>query len=378
MVERDIWNACRDFICRGGSQAGFQRWWGKYELHKIYPYLLSWEIYAFLKYGYEGLHICKNCGEQITKLHETEFCSKRCRGEYLTKQYAENPKLLWSDAKKLCCEHKERGTLKNVIREANPLTIISNLYAIEPRHIFEYLISGIDPHDIKPVQKPYVYKSWEELMGFEKAQERKAKMIARQTGGKHSEEWVENMRAWYRNEENMEKFKRVAPQYNYSPEIRDKQSATMKTKILNGEFTPQSNYNRYRSKGVLFDGIHFRSRYEVIFYAYHKYISGNSIEFERVRIPYYDHKSCKNRVYITDFYNSTLNEIVEIKPQSCLIKELKDKLVGVACYLKENDVRYKVLTEKNLQAYLKQLINLPELQNDKTFQSIFKVYKSWI
>ena len=86
----------------------------------------------------------------------------------------------------------------------------------------------------------------------------------------------------------------------------------------------------------------------------------------------------KERIYITDFYNKTTNEIIEIKPQSCIIPELKDKLVGVSKYIKSNNIKYKVVTEKTLKSYLKSLMELEFIQSNETFKDIAKVYKRWI
>lgn len=378
MSERDLWIACIEYIRNGGDQHGFQQFWGKVELLKLYPYLLSWEVYNFLKYGYEGLYICKNCGEQITKLHEKDFCSLKCKGEYKTNEYKADLHLLWNDAKKLCCENKDRRTLKNTNREYNPLSILSKLYDIEPRYIFKYLTTGIDHYDKKPKHKPYEYKSWEDIMGIEKASERKSKMIERQTGKKHSKEWIDNQKAWYRNEDNMNKFKEIIKYTSNSQESHTKQSKRMKKIIQDGYFTPSANGGRRKSRGYYFENLHFRSRFEIIYYAYSKYISSHIIQFENIRIPYFDTKLNKERIYITDFYNKTTNEIIEIKPQSCIIPELKDKLVGVSKYIKSNNIKYKVVTEKTLKSYLKSLMELEFIQSNETFKDIAKVYKRWI
>lgn len=377
MSERELWIACMEYIRNGGDPHGFQQFWGKVELLKLYPYLLSWEIYNFLKYGYEGLYICKNCGEQITKLHETEFCSFKCKGEYKTNEYKSDLRSLWNYAKKLCCEHKERGNLKNTHRECNPLSILSELYGIEPRHIFKYLVTGVDHHDKKPVQKPYEYKSWEDIMGVERAKERRDKMRTRQTGKKHPKEWNEAKKAWYRNEDNMNRFKEIIKYTSNSPESHVKQREGILRAIESGRYTPKVN-GRQRGKGVIFEGIHFRSRYEVIYYAYNKYISNNEIQFEKIRIPYFDEKQNKNRVYITDFYNKTTNEIIEIKPCCHIATELKYKLIGVANYMKNNNIKYKVITEKTLKNYFNELLQLDNICSDITFQEIITRYRSWI
>jgi hypothetical protein len=91
-----------------------------------------------------------------------------------------------------------------------------------------------------------------------------------------------------------------------------KQSNNMKMKILNGEFTPKSeNY-------LLFGMINFRyndeirsvrSLWELIYWLQNK-----DLQYEKIRVKYYDSQTQKEKIYITDFYDEKTNTIVEIKP----------------------------------------------------------------
>ena len=111
------------------------------------------------------------------------------------------------------------------------------------------MTTGIDHYDKKPKHKPYEYKSWEDIMGVEKASERKSKMIERQTGKKHSKEWIDNQKAWYRDEDNMNKFKEIIKYTSNSQESHTKQSKQMKKIIQDGYFTPSANGGRRKSSG---------------------------------------------------------------------------------------------------------------------------------
>jgi hypothetical protein len=63
------------------------------------------------------------------------------------------------------------------------------------------------------------------------------------------------------------------PNWGKSPslESREKQSSTLKTKILNGEYTPKSN-NRLTHYNIIHNNKTFRSSWEVIFIIYIKII----------------------------------------------------------------------------------------------------------
>lgn len=105
--------------------------------------------------------------------------------------------------------------------------------------------------------------------------------------------------------------------------MKIKLSETMKKKILVGEFTPKSeNYK-------LFGMIEFkykntirkvRSLWELIYW-----LENEHLEYEKIRLPYYDSIEKRNRIYITDFYDSISNTIIEIKPIKYQNKNYLDK-----------------------------------------------------
>jgi len=111
----------------------------------------------------------------------------------------------------------------------------------------------------------------------------------------------------------------------YSEERRKRLSDRLKSKISNGEWTPErtSGWTKVRSTIVVNDvELTFRSSWEAIFF-----ICNPSLEYEKLRIPYFDVEANKNRVYITDFVDEKQKIVYEIKPSSlktsynCLVKE---------------------------------------------------------
>lgn len=102
----------------------------------------------------------------------------------------------------------------------------------------------------------------------------------------------------------------------YKEISKEKQSRTMKNKILEGSFTPNTE-NRLIHKKLIYDNKKFRSSWEVLFYYFNK-----NLEYETKRIEY--SLNNKKHVYIADFYDSKTNTIYEIKPNRILYLQ-KDK-----------------------------------------------------
>ena len=106
-------------------------------------------------------------------------------------------------------------------------------------------------------------------------------------------------------------------------QLADKKIAlTLKNKILSGEYTPKSE--NYRMKSMIefkYHGIKrkVRSLWEVIFW-----LQFPNLEYETIRVKYYDTTLKRERIYITDFYDPTINMIYEIKPKKYQ-HTLKDK-----------------------------------------------------
>lgn len=101
-------------------------------------------------------------------------------------------------------------------------------------------------------------------------------------------------------------------------EIR-RQSATLKMKIRNGEFTPKSN-NRLIHSFLEYDGIKFRSSWEVVFYYQNL---DKKLEYETVRVPYT--LNGIEHTYLADFYDPKTNTIYEVKPDRIMYIQKGDK-----------------------------------------------------
>lgn len=97
----------------------------------------------------------------------------------------------------------------------------------------------------------------------------------------------------------------------------EKQSKTMKRKILEGSFIPNTE-NRLCHKIFKYDNKKFRSSWEIVFYYLHK-----DYEYETKRIKYILNN--KEHVYISDFYDPKTNTIFEIKPDRLMYVIQKEK-----------------------------------------------------
>lgn len=118
-------------------------------------------------------------------------------------------------------------------------------------------------------------------------------------------------------------------------------SNIMKNKIKCGEFTPNGG-NRYTHFESSYNGIKFRSSWEAAFYS-----TNTEMKYEKIRIPYYDTKKSIDRIYITDFVDEKKRIIYEVKPSN-LLKNCKDKLQGASKWCKDNDYKFKCITELQL------------------------------
>lgn len=133
---------------------------------------------------------------------------------------------------------------------------------------------------------------------------------------------------------------------HHTEECKLEHSKRIKDKILNGEFTPNTN-NRYTHYDVKFDGKTFRSSWEALFY-----YTQPDYEYEKLRIPYMFEN--KQHIYIVDFINYKSKIVVEIKPKDILNRSIKDKIKieflkewckqnGFTFQLKcEDDIKYLV------------------------------------
>lgn len=156
--------------------------------------------------------------------------------------------------------------------------------------------------------------------------------------------------------------------HNMTQESKDKMkiklSSIMKNKILHGEFTPKSENYLTHSKiqlKVNDNIINVRSLWEAIYY-----LNNPTFEYETIRIPYFDSILQKERIYITDFYDSKTNTIFEIKPKKYHYT-LKDKIDGVLIQgykfiLIDDDYFKSQKTDKMITLLENSIINYDEIK----------------
>lgn len=120
-------------------------------------------------------------------------------------------------------------------------------------------------------------------------------------------------------------------------------SNMMKQRILNGEFTPNSN-NRFTQKNVPYKDKKFRSSWEVLFYALNP-----DYQYEKLRIKYAG-KDSKDHVYIVDFVNHEKKIAVEIKPKELLNKQNNDiKINALKQWCIDNKYECKIITQYEIR-----------------------------
>lgn len=134
--------------------------------------------------------------------------------------------------------------------------------------------------------------------------------------------------------------------YNKSEEVYVSNSKKLKDKIKNGEFTPCVTNSWANSKIFLkIFNMNFRSSWEAYFYIYMRK-NNNELEYEKIRIPYFDSEMNKNRNYITDFQDFKNKIIYEIKPDTNLDSQnTKDKEYFAKLWCSENGYTFKYISD---------------------------------
>jgi len=164
-------------------------------------------------------------------------------------------------------------------------------------------------------------------------------------GYRHSDETIKKIKESNKKTWTPEKRKKLIEQ-NKNNGVYIKQSETMKTKILNGEFTPATK-NRLTHKTFYssITKIKYRSSWELKFHESHL-----NFEYEKMRIPYIFNN--EKHVYIIDFIDNKSKKIIEIKPKS-LCKQSKNicKFRAAEDWARANGFQFIILTENTLNNY---------------------------
>lgn len=147
--------------------------------------------------------------------------------------------------------------------------------------------------------------------------------------------------------------------------MRQKMSVIMKNKILNGEFTPKTcNYSSQRPIHFIKDGhdTFVRSLWELIYW-----LRFPHLEYETVRLEYYDSVKKRTRIYITDFYDRQTNTIIEIRPkkyQMFLVDKEKSVVSSGYNYkIVDEDYFNTQKTEEMLMMIENAVVNIDDVQS---------------
>jgi len=141
-------------------------------------------------------------------------------------------------------------------------------------------------------------------------------------------------------------------------------SQIMRSKILSGEFTPNSN-NRNTHWKSEFNGKRYRSSWEAV-YQYFNPLA----EYEMLRIPYtFDNK---NLIYIVDFIDHVNKVVTEVKPAE-MISDTKTsaKLLALEKWADQNNYTVNIFTLDSIKT-----LQEPEygLFDNETIRKLKKIY----
>lgn len=115
-------------------------------------------------------------------------------------------------------------------------------------------------------------------------------------------------------------------------------SKIMRTRILNGEFTPNSN-NRNTHWDSYYKDKKYRSSWEALYQYFDP-----SAEYETLRIPYIFEN--KEYIYIVDFVNHITKTAIEVKPRELTKdKKTQSKILALKEWCKNNNYTF-VLADK--------------------------------
>lgn len=144
-------------------------------------------------------------------------------------------------------------------------------------------------------------------------------------------------------------------------------SDIMKTKILSGEFTPNSN-NRNTHWDAEFNGEKYRSSWEALYQAINPLA-----EYEKLRIEYKIGASSK--IYIVDFIDRGSRQVIEVKPRElCSGPVYESKMTALRAWATTNDFTVIVADKEWLLA---QTCNIDyTLFDEKTAKKVKELYET--
>ena len=128
-----------------------------------------------------------------------------------------------------------------------------------------------------------------------------------------------------------------------TPATKNKQSEAIKNRILSGQFTPNSD-NRHGRFLAKYKDKSFRSSWEAALYS-----TNTNLQYEKLRIPYYDTKLNKSRIYILDFVDMTDKIVYEVRPNS-LFDLSSDKSKAAIQWCANNNYEFVHVNEEYIQS----------------------------
>ena len=156
-------------------------------------------------------------------------------------------------------------------------------------------------------------------------------------------------------------------------------SVKIKQKIADGSWTPcvtnswANSRVKLKVEGTDYE---FRSTWEALFWVLNQHL-----EYEKIRVPYFDTVKQKQRTYITDFYDKENKTIYEVKPNSNRkLQNVIDKETSALIYTKTNGMEYVFITECYFYKNLTTLLNHDIIQNNekliKTVRKFKEIYEN--
>lgn len=148
---------------------------------------------------------------------------------------------------------------------------------------------------------------------------------------------------------------------------KEYRSSLMKTKILAGEFTPNSN-NRNTHWDTNLNNKSYRSSWEALY----QYINPLA-EYETLRIEY--DLNDKTHVYIVDFVDHANKLVVEVKPKElCVGEKFAAKMTALTAWANNNNYKTLLVDKEWLQ---KQVLDIDySIFDTKTAKKIKALYET--
>ena len=151
----------------------------------------------------------------------------------------------------------------------------------------------------------------------------------------------------------------------------------MKNYIKSGRWTPAITnswcHSKIQLKYLLNNQViskNVRSSWEAFFQ-----LLNPNLEYESLRIPYYDTEHKITRNYIVDFIDNENKIVYEVKPYRCKSKQSNiDKFNALEEWCKTNDYKMNIITEDYFQQHIFKISYLQYMEDDQK-EKLLKLLK---